>query len=289
MQEGSAQARNPMCGIRPQQTRRLVFVSSALFILALILTSCGGSSQSASNTTSTTHDPNSASSSTAQSTPTSPTTTSTAPPASNNFDQVSDVTDAGGYSFNVSTKIQTQEAYTSGANAPIGSTLIVLPVTGSLVVTNTTPGKNTTTNDFQNLEVGGVYASSRPACSLGQSFQISSGSFCFIPLAGGSNDNSGGQFLAGATFQSTISDPTTNESAGQYPPFGNTVTSATAPGLVSDLNTGPNFWALAVADNELTDRAGGTIFGSDTCILDNGMELFLTSNSTSLASCTVPH
>jgi hypothetical protein len=145
-------------------------------------------------------------------------------------------------------------ASTSITGAPPGYTDLEVPATGSVTITNKTPGRTANLSDFNNLEFGPLYASSSPLCNgataSNESVALSRltvtaganpGTYCYSDLVLGFQINGG---LGG----SLASGSSVTANAYSAANFNATMTLAQATPLVNAFNQeSPAFWAFAVA------------------------------------------
>jgi hypothetical protein len=139
-------------------------IGAAVFaiVIALALSACGGSSShSSANGTTTTKN---ATTTAGSNTPTSGTPT-TAAPAGHHYSFSTTFTTPDGYSFAV-TAAATLGAPSAGNSSqlPPGQDAIVVPVSGSATVRNTTPGRVAPSDPVSDSTVMGLWKSPTPVC-----------------------------------------------------------------------------------------------------------------------------
>ena len=204
-----------------------------------LLSACGASTQS--NTSSPT---------TYQTTTTSPaatTTPNTTPLAATLFYTAVSVTDSYGYDYWLGISFKNSEATESIANALPGTADIDIHSSGSLTITNTTPGRSALVFDLFTLgpNVGGLFRSNRPACALSEGAVSlwTAGRkemYCWIQFGTAQNYPVSGSAAGGYLAPNNPLKTYFNSGAQE---LGN-VKQSQASRVVSDLNQGPNYWAL---------------------------------------------
>jgi len=260
----------------------------AVLVALTAMVACNGCGTSGQGSTSRSGNHSVPTTSTAQksSSPTTAPTIASSPGLS--FVKTLPVTTSGGFSFRVAVDIAVSRPTINGYTAPIGKLDVHLPTSGTVNVTNATPGKNAYTFAFQHLVVGGLFKSTSPVCPLlgVASVQITAGSdegsYCWVSY--GNGEYTATEYVrAGATFSLAVSGV---RSAA--------ITTATTKQVVSDITAGPVLWGLGVTvpfwglDESSSESTNShTPRFTDDCILSGGTELFALSDG-SAPLCSPP-